>query len=130
VAAARTSDRGVTGVVGEVRGTDVELEEVEGGVEPAEGGPSAWRRCRGEEDRTRGTTVTWRGTPDHGSARHHSGTKSTRAATKAAPGAVARALGSGSPMRRGGHDKQSREVGESERAERRISHGELLRPGT
>jgi hypothetical protein len=100
VAAARASGRGVTGVVGEVRGTDVELEEVEAGVESAEGGPSAWRRCRGEEDRTRGAAVTWRGTPDHGSARHHSGTKSTRAATKAAPGAAAQALGCGGPMHR------------------------------
>jgi hypothetical protein len=100
VAAARTSDRGVTGVVGEVRGTDVELEEVEGGVEPAEGGPSAWRRCRGEEDPTRDAAVTWRGTLDHGSTRRHSGTKSTRAATKAAPRAAAQALGCGGPMRR------------------------------
>jgi hypothetical protein len=100
VVAARTSGRGVTGVVREVRGTDVELKEVEVGAEPAEGGPSAWRRCRGEEDRTRGATVTWRGTPDHGSAWRHLGTKSTRAATKATPVAAARALGCGGPMRR------------------------------
>jgi hypothetical protein len=95
VAAARTSGRGVTGVVGEVRGTDVELEA---GAESAEGGPSACRCCRGEEDLTRGAAVTWRGTPDHRSARRHSGTKSTRAATKAAPGVAARALGCGGLM--------------------------------
>jgi hypothetical protein len=46
VAVARTSGRGVTRVVGEVRGTDVELEEVNAGAEPVEGGPSAWTRCR------------------------------------------------------------------------------------
>jgi hypothetical protein len=86
-------------VVGEERGTDVELEEVEARAEPAEGRPSAWRRCRGEEDHMRGAMVTWRGTPDHGSARRHSRMKSTRAATKAAPGAAARALGCGGPMR-------------------------------
>jgi hypothetical protein len=106
VAAARTSGRGVTGVVGEVSGTDVELEEVEAGAESAEGGPSAWRHCHGEEDRTRGATVTWRGTPDHGSARHHSGTKSTRAATKAAPEAAAQALGCGGPM----HQRRPRQA--------------------
>jgi hypothetical protein len=98
VAAARTSGRGVTGVVGEVRGTDVELEEVKAGAEPAEGEPSAWSAVAAKK--TARAAVTWRGTPDHGSARWHSRTKSTRAATKAAPGAAARALRCGGPMRR------------------------------
>jgi hypothetical protein len=74
VAAARTSGRGVAGVVGEVCGTDGELVEVEAGADPVGGGPSMWRRSRGKEDSTRGATATRRGTPDHGSARRHSGT--------------------------------------------------------
>jgi hypothetical protein len=68
VEAARTSDRGVTGVVGEVHGTDAELMEVEAGAGLAGGGPSVWSRSRGEEDGTHGMATTWRGTPDHGSA--------------------------------------------------------------
>jgi hypothetical protein len=127
VAAARTSGRGVTRVVEEVRGTDVELEEVEAGVEPAEGGPSAWRCCRGEEDRTCGASVTWRGTPAmvrHGVTRGRSPRGQRRRQRPERQlghsGVAVRCVG-------GGHDKQSREVGESERAERR-SHGELLRP--
>jgi hypothetical protein len=99
VAAAQASGRGVAGVVREVRGTDVELEEVEAGADSAEGGPSTWRRSCDKEDRTCGTVATRRGTPDHGSARRHSGMKSTWAATKAAPGAAAWALECGSPMR-------------------------------
>jgi hypothetical protein len=69
VAVARTSGRGVAGVVGEVRGTDMELVEVKAGADPAGGGPSTWRRSRGEEDSTRGAAATRRGTPDHVSAR-------------------------------------------------------------
>jgi hypothetical protein len=38
---AQTSGRGVTGMVGEVRGTDAELVEVEAATDPAGGGPSA-----------------------------------------------------------------------------------------
>jgi hypothetical protein len=60
-------------VVREVRRTDAKLMEVEAGADLTRGRPSAWRRSRGEEDSTRGTTVTRRGTPDHGSARRHSG---------------------------------------------------------
>jgi hypothetical protein len=56
------------------------------GANPARGGPSTGRRSHGEEDRTRDAAATQRGTPDHGSVRRHSGMKSTRAATKAAPG--------------------------------------------
>jgi hypothetical protein len=44
VVAARTSGRGVAGVVGQVRGTDVELEVVKAGADPIGGEPSAWRR--------------------------------------------------------------------------------------
>jgi hypothetical protein len=41
VVTAQTSGRGVTGMVGEVRGTDAELVEVEAATDPAGGGPSA-----------------------------------------------------------------------------------------
>jgi hypothetical protein len=57
VAAARTSGRGVARVVGEVHGTDAELIEVEARADPAGGGPSAWRRSRGEEDSTCGVAL-------------------------------------------------------------------------
>jgi hypothetical protein len=49
-------------VFGEERGTDAELMEVKAGADPAGVGPSAWRRSRGDEERTRGTTVTQCGT--------------------------------------------------------------------
>jgi hypothetical protein len=74
MAVAWTSGQRVAGVVKEMHGTDAELVEVKAGADTAEGGPSAWRHSRGEEDSTRGAAVTWRGTPDHSSMRRHSGT--------------------------------------------------------
>jgi hypothetical protein len=69
-------------VVGEVHGTDTELVEVEAGAGLAGGGPSVWRRSRGEEDSTRGMVTTRRGTPDHGSVQHHSGTPRDNTVTR------------------------------------------------
>jgi hypothetical protein len=69
-------------VVGEVHGTDTELVEVEAGAGLAGGGPSVWRHSRGEEDSTRGMVTTRRGTPDHGSAQHHSGTPRDNTVTR------------------------------------------------
>jgi hypothetical protein len=95
-----SEDEGGAGAVDEVCGTDAELVEVEAGADPAGGSPSMERRSRGEEDHTHGVVATRRGTLDHGSARRHSGMKSTRAAMKAALRAVARALRCGGPTHR------------------------------
>jgi hypothetical protein len=96
----RSEDEGGAGAVDEVCGTDAELVEVEVGADQVKSGSSAGRRSCGEEDCTCGAAVTQRGTPAHGSAWCHSGTKSTRAATKAAFRVAARVLGCGGSVHR------------------------------